>query len=509
VSRPRAFLGWLEDLSDWLSPLVVKEVRQIVRGREFFYSFSASLVAGLAVAFFGAADAATGSGTAGNWTFFTLIGCLAFVGFLVVPAGAFNALRTERTEQTLDLITLTALSPRRVVVGKLLAQGVKLATLFAAMAPFVAMCFLLGGVDLVTILVTLAVLFMWSLWACALFLFLSTLFKSRAMSGFVFGAAGLLVLMILLMSRPLFFAMSRGAVFGVGALSGGVSPGLWVLAIAMTACLATMANLVLLAENRLSLPTEDRVTRLRIGLFVQFLLMAGWVLMFVNGAPRVRVDAVEALAVVGGLHLALVAFFTVTEDLVVPRRVRLRLSEPSRWKWLLAIFRPGGGRGAAYVLVQMALLLIVAWLFEPEPGVWRWLLAICGYICFFVAVPTVVYRWTNRTRPAALRLRVAILLLLAAASVLPDAALYVLFTPDTLDLDYAQRHLISPFRTLANWRVVEAYQWVSIPLVLGATGLLASLALIHLGMRVTARPLTTGSHDSAATAGEPGSANLY
>jgi hypothetical protein len=508
VNRPRAFLGWLEDLSDWLSPLVVKEVRQIVRGREFFYSFSASLVAGLAVAFFGAADAATGSGTAGNWTFFTLIGCLAFVGFLVVPAGAFTALRNERTEQTLDLITLTALSPRRVVVGKLLAQGVKLATLFAAMAPFVAMCFLLGGVDLVTILVTLAVLFMWSLWACALFLFLSTLFKSRGMSGLVFGAAGLLVLVMLFISRPLFFAISRGVVFGV-APSSGVSPGWWVLAIAMTACLATMANLVLLAENRLSLPTEDRVTRLRIGLFVQFLLIAGWVLVFVNGAPRVRVSAVEALAVVGGLHLALVAFFTVTEDLVVPRRVRLRLSEPSRWKWLLAIFRPGGGRGAAYVLVQMLLLLIVAWLFEPAPEVWRWLLAICGYICFFVAVPTVVYRWTNPTRPAVLRLRVAILVLLAAATVLPDAAQYVIFTADTLNLNYAQRHLISPFRTLANWRVVEGYQWASIPLALGATGLFASLVLIRLGMRATARPLTTGSQDSAATAGEPGGANLY
>ena len=69
------------------------------------------------------------------------------------------------------------------MIGKLLAQGVKLATLFAGMAPFIAMSFLLGGIDFVTILVSLLVLFMWSLWACAACLFLSSASKSRAMSG--------------------------------------------------------------------------------------------------------------------------------------------------------------------------------------------------------------------------------------------------------------------------------------------------------------------------------------
>ena len=35
MSTAHALLGWLESRSDWLSPLVVKEVRQVVRGREF------------------------------------------------------------------------------------------------------------------------------------------------------------------------------------------------------------------------------------------------------------------------------------------------------------------------------------------------------------------------------------------------------------------------------------------------------------------------------------------
>ncbi len=116
MSRTMAFLGWLDDTSDRLSPIVVKEVRQIVRGQEFSYSFGASLLAGLAVAFFGAADALGGSGTSGNGTFIALMVCLTFLGMVVVPFGAFSALRNERMEQTLELMTLTTLSPRRVVI---------------------------------------------------------------------------------------------------------------------------------------------------------------------------------------------------------------------------------------------------------------------------------------------------------------------------------------------------------------------------------------------------------
>ena len=115
VSASARLLQWLADTSDRLSPLVVKEVRQLVRGREFVLAFSASLLVGLTVAGLGAAAALGGSNTSGRWTFALLMGGLALLGLAVVPLGAFSALRHERLEQTLDLITLTSLSPRRIV----------------------------------------------------------------------------------------------------------------------------------------------------------------------------------------------------------------------------------------------------------------------------------------------------------------------------------------------------------------------------------------------------------
>jgi hypothetical protein len=510
MSRSHAFLCWLEDKSDWLSPIVVKEVRQVARGREFNYSFGASLVAGLGVAFFGAADALTGSGTSGSWTFAALMGCLAVLGLAVVPLGAFSALRNERLEQTLELITLTALSPRRVVIGKLLAQGVKLATLFAAIAPFIAMSFLLGGIDFVTILLSLLVLFMASMWACAVCLFLSTLLKSRAMGGVAFGVVAIVLFLVFGLGGNLFFLARRvGFAGGPFAASGATgSPFWWVLAIATTLCLASMVNLVLLAENRLSVPTENRVTPLRVGFLVQFLLIAAWTLAFINEPERVRSNAVEALGVFGGLHLAVVAMFTVTEDLVVSRRVLLRMKPSSPWRWLLAMFRPGGGRGAVYVLAQMALMLFAAWLLDATWIQLRWLLAMCGYICFFTGVPAFAFRFLRPERAASLHLRVSVLMLLLVSLLLPDVVHYVLWQPDVLSLSYSARHLINPIRTLANWSVVETVYWITIPVALGLTGVFAYLALIHVGTRITVQPAPIDPHGSVAAAGEPGSANV-
>ena len=99
----------------------------------------------------------------------------------------------------------------------------------------------------------------------------------------------------------------------------------------------TMANLVLLAENRLSLPTENRVTALRIGFFAQILLISGWFLTYIN-EPRARNRPRSQIS--AWSNTAAVAMFTVTEDLIVPRRALLQMQRPSRWRWLLAVFGP-------------------------------------------------------------------------------------------------------------------------------------------------------------------------
>ena len=494
---------WLEDQSDVMSPLVVKEVRQVVRGREFMLSFSASLVAGLGVAFFGAVDALSGSGTAGRWTFPVLLACLAFLGLAVVPLGAFTALRSERVEQTLDLITLTALSPRRIVIGKLLAQTVKLGTLFAAITPFLAMSFLLGGIDLVTIFVAILVLFLVSIWSGALFLMLSALSKARAMSVVVFAAAAGVVVLGFAAVEELFSAARRGMpIFSAFGLPVGVTVPWGVVAAAFSFWFVTLVNLVLLAAHRLSQPNEDSVTPLRMGFFAQLLLAIVCALAFLDDPPRFQEAAALVLAVAGSLHLAVVAYFVMGENLAVPRRVLARMRGRSRWRWLLASFGPGGGRAAAYVLAQFLLLLGAVALFRP-PAEWlRWLLAASGYICFFTAVPAFVFRRLAPARATPFKVRVAVLGVVAAAMVLPDLVHYVIWRPEVLDLALAPRHLVSPVRTLAEWQLVERRGWFALPFAIAATGLFACLALVQMGARAARQPLEIEAPRAAQAAGE-------
>lgn len=508
MSRPQAILDRLEQASDWLSPIVVKEVRQLARGREFHYSFHAALLVGLIVASFGAADALTGEGTSGRGTFAALMGALGLLGFLVVPLGAFNALRHERLEQTLELITLTALSPRRVVIGKLLAQGVRLVTLFAGLGPFIAMSFLLGGVDFATILVSMLIVFMWSLCASAACLFLSSLVKSRAASGFAFGAIGIVALLALLVfgaPRAMYFFMMRGGMIGPG---GGMGPGgptsWWTLAMSTTFCVSLVVNLVLLAENRLLLPSDNRSTPLRLGFLAQLLLMAAWALSFIGEPGTAPAEAGITLLGFGAIHLAIVAMFTLTEDLVLPRRALLARRELPSWRRVLAPLQPGGGNGAIYVLLQMAFLLGVGWVLRLDASMLHWFLVACGYVCFFTGVPVVLFRAVRPYQPASFRLRVAMLVLLALSLVVPDLLAYMLWQRDGLDLTFSVRHLVNPFRALANIRhVTRSYS--ALAEIIGVIGVLAYVVIIRIGAGVVLDP---DPDESETAAGAPGGANV-
>ena len=485
-------VGWLEDRSDWLSPLVVKEIRQVVRGREFSLSFGACLVAGLVVAFLGATDVLAG-GTAGRWTFVSLMACLAFLGLAVVPLGAFNALRRERVEQTFDLITLTALSSRRVVIGKLMTQAVRLTTLFAAMAPFVAMSFLLGGIDFVTIAVSLVVLFMASLWMCALCVFLSALARARALSAVIFAGVGIALLFAAGIFGTAFRAISMGIFFGP--LGGGptTSEVLWILAGLSTVWLVTLVNLVLLAVNRLSLPTEDSVTPLRLGFLAQLLLFVGWAVSFLFEPPNIREGVGLMLYRIGCIHLAAVAVFAVTERPAVPRRAVLRMQPASFPGWLARVFGPGGGRGAFTVFLQLLILVGALALFPIDPYDRRRILTAFGYLCFYVAVPTLAFRLAFPKYATPARLGIAMLVTLAAAMALPDLLYYLIFQPDLLSLEFSFRQLLNPLQTIANWRIVETNGWGLIPSTIGIFGVLALVALVPTGARLAAEEASVGA----------------
>jgi hypothetical protein len=477
------FAARFDALSDWLSPILVKEVRQMVRGRGFNYTFGLSLLVGLLIAFFGGANALSDEHVSGVSIFASLMGCLCLIGLIVVPLGTFNALRQEWAERTLDLVTITNLSPRRIVIGKLLSQSIKLVTLWATLSPFVATSFLLGGIDFLTIVISLSILFMVALWFCAACIFLSSLSKSRVMSGFIFVMIGIVFLITMSFGRAGYYMMLYGSgFFGPGGLTFGLggagSRAWWDFAGILTVFVITTTNLVLLAENRLSLPTENRTTALRLGFFVQFFLILGWQTLpttpSVVGASTTPSDFVTELGVLAGIHLALVSLFTVTEDLDVSRRALIQTKASRLW-----LLRPGGGRGAAYILLQMTMLLLVAWFLAPSTADFRWVLAICSYICFFTGVPAYVGRMFAPARMTTAHLRAATFLFFPFVMLMSEVFFY--FFGWSGGGDFSVYHIVNPLRALSNWSIVEQNHWYSFAFGLGVAGVIAYLMLIRRG----------------------------
>jgi hypothetical protein len=257
---------------------------------------------------------------------------------------------------------------------------------------------------------------------------------------------------------------------------------------------------VLLAENRLSLPTENRITPLRVGLLVQFLLIVGWTLSYMNDAPPARSAAATALVMAGGIHLAVVAMFAVTEDLVLPRRVLLQMQRRPAWQRLFSMFLPGGGRGTVYILLQMALFVGAAWLLDSREAPVPYMLAICGYICFYTGVPAAILRAMRPSAAASLLVRVVVIVVQPIVMMLPDIVVYM-WNPAAFDAGYSARHLLDATRTLSHWSLVNERYGLAIPLAIGLAGLFAYETLFYLGRRMTVLPVPIDSKRAEVPAG--------
>ena len=162
----------LDDFTDRLNPLLVKELRQILTGR----GFAAAFLIVLAIAWCTAVGAPlfrdTGNmGTAGRDLIH--IHSLLLTGMLCIPVplAAMHSFAFEHREQALEMLRVSPLSARQIVFGKLQVAGLHAGLYLAVLVPFMCLAYLLGGVGLLQILrVTLVVfaisttLSMFALW---------------------------------------------------------------------------------------------------------------------------------------------------------------------------------------------------------------------------------------------------------------------------------------------------------------------------------------------------------
>jgi hypothetical protein len=183
LSEPRALApprrSLQERLDDRLNPLMIKEVRQSFRSGTLRVTAVLALSIPLLM-FLGFTTRvlmeAPGASRSGQ-NYFMIVGfTLMVVTWLLLPARAGQLFWSEIRTRTIDLIWLTHLSPWQLAIGRLQASVLQTLLLFALCAPYCAAATVMGGIDMPSVVITLALLFLGALLQCSVVLAATTTF---------------------------------------------------------------------------------------------------------------------------------------------------------------------------------------------------------------------------------------------------------------------------------------------------------------------------------------------
>ncbi|MFZ5878738.1 MAG: ABC transporter permease [Chloroflexota bacterium] len=205
----RAFQSVVEN------PVIAKELRGRMRGRQAFVTLSVYLVLISILLLLIYLTADLGSSNT-SWTpefrqelGKALFGTVILMELLMIPFIApgltSGSIAAEREHRTFDLLRTTLLSPRAFVLGKLGAAFAFLLLLIFAALPLESIAFMLGGVGLEELLVSTLMLVVTAIYYCTLGLFFSSILKRviaatvASYGSIVLGLLMLFVVYILLM----------------------------------------------------------------------------------------------------------------------------------------------------------------------------------------------------------------------------------------------------------------------------------------------------------------------
>jgi hypothetical protein len=150
----------LDEFSDRISPMLVKELRQGLRAKTFVIVFLAlqGLLALVLLSAIGASSPESAGRTVSTIIFFFF----SLAVLIVQPLRGIGALHNEIKGNTIDLMVLTRLGAWRIVLGKWVSIVSQSALLLTAIAPYLILRYFFGRMNLFAELNLLALVFLGS-----------------------------------------------------------------------------------------------------------------------------------------------------------------------------------------------------------------------------------------------------------------------------------------------------------------------------------------------------------
>lgn len=252
------------DFGDWLSPILVKELRQGLKTRMFVTTFILVQVIMILIVGFQLLNHTHGSSPSSMESFDGFF--WAFIGFpllALMPARGLTAISEELKANTLDLVQLTRLTAFRIVLGKWIALVAQTLLLVAAILPYTVLRYFFGKVEVVSDLLIIAYMLMASIVLTA---------------GAIALSSAALAIRILILAVGVPFAFSMGGALVIAASFGGSRPFMgapmewWMALMAMVVYVILFLEM---ASSKIAPASENHAARKRL---LAILLAVGGVL---------------------------------------------------------------------------------------------------------------------------------------------------------------------------------------------------------------------------------------
>ncbi|MEM9412112.1 MAG: hypothetical protein AAGA30_13425 [Planctomycetota bacterium] len=339
---------WADVGSDWFSPILVKETRQALKSRQFFWTFFLLLAAvgtwtmiGLTVN-----DSRLDLGDAGPSL---LSGYWVILGFplaIVIPFGTYRSLAREYEDGTIQLISVTTMKAWQIVSGKLGSSLLQMVIYLSVMAPCIAFTYLLRGLSIPQIAAGLLVSVVGSFGLCCIALFFASATRSRAYG------VGVSILLIVLQCVAYFgwcafaVALSEGEI-PISANEEGILIIFGLLTVILTTGLLMFAG----AASLISFESDNRSTLVRCMMLLQQTLFVGWIITTYcySNHPEQTI----AINFVSTHYWLLMGFILVGESPHLSSRVCRSLPGTLLGRSLFSLFMPGPGRGLIFAVTNL------------------------------------------------------------------------------------------------------------------------------------------------------------
>ncbi|MFQ6118497.1 MAG: ABC transporter permease [Methanosarcinales archaeon] len=179
------------------NPVLIKELRERMRGRIAFILLTVYLLFLFAVLFLAWPHISRyyPGWDVGREIFQGISMILMAIVVFITPSFTSGAISSERERKTLDLLITTLLKPRTIVFGKMIASLSYLVLLLAASLPFISVSFMFGGVAPSEVATAYFILIVTMFTVATIAMFFSILFKKTFIaSGASYGIILFLVL---------------------------------------------------------------------------------------------------------------------------------------------------------------------------------------------------------------------------------------------------------------------------------------------------------------------------